>query len=121
MRRRGLAALHHSMQVRCRHLDITVPVLTGAAFGGEHATSMDFSEIPVGKFMVSLGVFRPLVVDPQIPFAVLSKTVEADIFAFLQGRRLMFLQASRSSNSNRPSPISALGMLICLSIKLHGH
>jgi hypothetical protein len=46
MRRRGLAALHHFMQVRCRRLYIIVPVLTGAALGGEHATLMDFSEWP---------------------------------------------------------------------------
>jgi hypothetical protein len=121
MRRRGLAALHHFMQVSCRRLSIIVPALTGAALGGEHATSMDFSEVPVGKFVVSLGVFRPLVVDPQIPFAVFGKTVEADIFAFLPGRRLMFapgiaLVKFKSSFSDK-----RFGMFICSSIKLHGH
>ena len=68
------------MQVSCRRL--YMPVLTArlSAASTPHRW----------KFVVSLGVVKPLLVNPQIPFAVFGKTVEADIFAFLPGRRLMF-------------------------------
>jgi hypothetical protein len=38
---------------------------------------VDILEVPVGEFVVSLGVLGFLVVDSQIPLAVFRKTVEA--------------------------------------------
>ena len=75
------------MQVRCRALDVIVLVLARAAFCSEHAAAVDIVEIPIGKFVVSFGILRPLVVDSQMPFSVLGKTMEANEFIFLLRRR----------------------------------
>ena len=60
-----------------RILDVIVFVLAGAAFCRKQAAAMDLLEIPIGEFVVSLGVLGFLVVDSQIPLAVFRKTVEA--------------------------------------------
>src|SRR5438309_1630393 len=88
-RRRGLAAFQHAVQVGCRVLDVVMPVLAGPAFRSQHATTVNIPEISEGKRVVRLGMFGPLVIDPQKPFAVFGKTVETDIFAFLLGGRLV--------------------------------
>ena len=77
------------MQVGCRIFDVVMPVLAGPAFRSQYATAVNIPEISEGKRVMRLGIFGPLVVDPQKPFAVFGKTVETDIFAFLQGRRLV--------------------------------
>src|ERR1700730_17157926 len=80
--RRNLPGVQHPMQVRCRDLDVIVLVLARAAFRSEHATAVDIFEVPIGKFVVSLGLVRLFVVDTQIPLAVFGKAVEAnDSFA----------------------------------------
>jgi hypothetical protein len=109
------------MQVRCRVLDVMVLVLTGAAFRGEQATAVDLLEIAIGKFVVSLGVLRFLVVDSQMPLAVFGKTVEANEFIFLcRGWPVLApgiaLVEDKSSFADK-----VLGMLICSSVKRHGH
>jgi hypothetical protein len=48
---------------------------------------VDIFEIPIGKFIVSLGLLRLFVVEFQMPFAVLGKTVQANEFIFLLCRR----------------------------------
>jgi hypothetical protein len=97
------------MQVRCRVLDIIVLVLAGAAFCGEQATAVDVFEIPIGKFVMSLGVRRFFVIDSQIPFAVFGKTVEAEMNSFsCCADGWCSLHASRSSYTNLPSLISPL-------------
>src|SRR4051812_41517327 len=82
-RRVSLPSIQHSVQVRCRVLDVIVLVLTRAAFCGEHATAMDIVEIPIGKFVASLGAFSFFVVESQIPLAVFGKTVDSNEFIFL--------------------------------------
>ena len=75
------------MQVRDRVFDVIVLVLAGAVFCREHATAMDLAEIPIGKFVVSLGLLGFFVIDSQIPPAVFGKAVEANEFIFLLGSR----------------------------------
>jgi hypothetical protein len=70
-------------------LDVIMFVLAGAAFCREQAAAMDLLEIPIGKFIVSLGVFRLFVIDSQIPLAVFGKAVEANEFIFLLRGRLV--------------------------------
>src|ERR1700712_1107178 len=82
--RPSFPAFQHSMQVRCRVLDVMVLVLAGPAFRGQQTTAVDTFEIPIGKFVVSLGAIRFLVVDSQIPLAVFGKTVKANEFVFLR-------------------------------------
>jgi hypothetical protein len=109
------------VQVRCRVLDIIVLVLAGAAFCGDEATAVDVLEIPIGKFVMSLGVLRFFVIDSRIPFAVFGKTVEANEFVLLLCRRLVLapcisLVEYKSSVVDKP-----FGMLECSSVKRHGH
>jgi len=75
------------MQVRDRVFDVIVLVLAGAAFCREHATAVDLAEIPIGKFVVSLGLLGFFVIDSQIPPAVFGKAVEANESIFLLGSR----------------------------------
>ena len=70
-----------------RALDVKMLVLAGAAFCREQAAAMDLLEIPIGEFIVSLGVLGLFVVDSQIPLAVFGKAVEANEFIFLLRRR----------------------------------
>src|SRR3979411_1086017 len=88
-RRCTLAAFQHAVQVGGRILDVVMPVLAGPAFRSQYAPTVKLPTISDGKRAMRRGMFGPLVVDPQKPFAVFGKTVETDIFAFLQGRRLM--------------------------------
>jgi len=71
------------VQVGCRIFDVVMPVLAGPAFRCQYATAVNIPEISEGKRVMGLGIFGPLVVDPQEPFAVFGKTVETDILAFL--------------------------------------
>ena len=71
------------MQVRRRGLDVIVLVLPRAAFCREYATAVNIFKVPVGEFVVSLGVLGFLVVDSQVPLAIFRKTVEANEFIFL--------------------------------------
>ena len=66
------------MQVGCRILDIKVFVLPSPAFRAENCASMDLFEVAVGEFIPSLGVLIFFVVDPEVPPAVLEKTVLLD-------------------------------------------
>jgi hypothetical protein len=71
------------MQMRDRVFDVIVMVLPRAAFCREYATAVNIFKVPVGEFVVSLGVLGFLVVDSQVPFAIFRKTVEANEFIFL--------------------------------------
>src|SRR3984893_4033660 len=85
------------------------------------ALAMGFIEIPVGKLVMPLGILRLLVVHPQIPFGVFGKPMEANVFVFLLGGRLML--APRISIVEYKSSFfdKLSGMLIGSSIKRHGH
>jgi hypothetical protein len=96
------------MQVRRRILDVVMLVLAGTAFRSEYATAVDILEISIGKLMVSLGILGLLAVNSQIPFAVFGKAVEADVFAFLHGGRLVLAPCISLVDTNRPSSISSL-------------
>jgi hypothetical protein len=109
------------MQVRCRVLDIIVLVLAGAAFCGEQATAVDVFEIPIGKFVMSLGVRRFFVIDSQIPFAVFGKTVEADEFVLLLCRRLVLASCISLVVYKFAFVDKPFGVLECSSVKRHGH
>jgi hypothetical protein len=96
------------MEVVSRVLDVIVLVLARAAFRGEHATAVDFAEIPVGEFVVSLGVIGLLVADSQIPFAVFGKTVKANEGVFLLRGRPMLAPCISLVEYNRPLLMSSL-------------
>src|SRR3981081_2841579 len=109
------------MQVRCRVLDIIMFILTRAAFCGEHATAVDFFEIPIGKFIVSLGILGFFVVESQIPFAVFGKPVQANEFIILL-RGWPVLTPCISLVVYKFSFVDTCsGLLKCSLVKRHGH
>jgi hypothetical protein len=78
-------------------------------------------EIPMGKFVVPLGLLGFFVVESQIPLTVFGKTVEANEFIFLlRGRPVLAPRISlveyKSSFGNK-----LFGMLICSSVERRGH
>src|ERR1700716_571122 len=97
-RRCSLAAFQHAVQVGCRILDVVMPVLAGPAFRSQYATAVNIPEISEGKRVMRLGIFGPLVVDPQKPFAVFGKTVERIYSLSCRAEGRCSLQSSRSSN-----------------------
>ena len=103
------------MQVRDRVFDVVVPVLAGAAFCREHAT-VDLAEIPIGKFVVSLGLLGFIVIDSQIPPAVFGKAVEANEFIFLLGNRPVFASSISLVQYNLSFVDNLPGMLECPAI-----
>jgi len=106
------------MQVRCRILDVVMLVLAGTAFRSEYATAVDILEISIGKLIVSLGILGLLAVNSQIPFAVFGKAVEADVFAFLYGRRLL-LAPCISPVEHKSSVFNVFfGMLSCVGLSV---
>jgi hypothetical protein len=109
------------MQVRCRVLDVIMLVLARAAFCGEYAAAVDFLEIPIGKFVVSLGLLRLFVVDSQIPLAVFGKPVAADEFIFLLRGRLVLAPCISLVEYESSFVDELFGMLICSWVKRHGH
>src|SRR4051794_5330763 len=119
--RRRLAAVQHSMQVRCRTLDVKVLVLARATFCSEHAATVDIFEIPIGKLVVSFGILRPFVVESQMPFAVFGKSVEANEFIFLLRGRLVLTPCIALVEYESSFVDELFGMLICSSVKRHGH
>src|ERR1700730_6395878 len=119
--RRGLPAIQHSMQVRCRALDVIVLVLARAAFCSEHAAAVDIVEISIGKLVVSFGILRPLVVDSQMPFSVLGKTMEANEFIFLLCGRPVLTPCIALVEYRFAFVDELFGMLISSSVKRHGH
>src|ERR1700682_2154334 len=118
---RNLPGVQHSMQVRCRDLNVIVLVLARAAFRSEHATAVDVFEISIGKLVMSLGILRLFVVDSQIPFAVFGKAVEANEFIFLLCGRPVLAPCIPLVEYKSAFVDKLLGMLICSSIKRHGH
>jgi hypothetical protein len=109
------------MQVRCRVLDVMVLVLTRAAFRSQHAAAVDLLEIPIGKFVVSLGLLRFPFVDSQIPLAVFGKTMEANEFIFLLCGWPVLAPCIALVEDKSSFADKVLGMLICSSVKRHGH
>ena len=79
---RGHQFFQHSMQMRCRQLDIRIFVLAGAGLGGEHRTAMNILEVAIGKLLSALVALRFVVVFPQMPFRIFDKTMLLDEFLF---------------------------------------
>ena len=109
------------MQVRDRVFDVIVMVLPRAAFCREYATAVNIFKVPVGEFVVSLGVLGFLVVDSQVPLAIFRKTVEANEFIFLLCgwpvlAPCIALVEYKSSVVDQFS-----GMLVGSSVKRHSH
>jgi hypothetical protein len=114
--RRALPGIQHAMQVRDRVFDVVVLVLAGAAFCREHATAVDLAEIPIGKFVVSLGLLGFFVIDSQIPPAVFGKAVEANEFIFLLGSRPVLAPCISLVQYNPSFVDKLLGMLKCPAV-----
>jgi hypothetical protein len=104
------------MQVRDRVFDVIVLVLAGAVFCREHATAMDIAEIPIGKFVVSLGLLGFFVIDSQISSAVFDKAVEANEFIFLLGSRPVFAPRISLVQYSPSFVHKLLGMLECPAV-----
>src|SRR3984893_10162864 len=114
--RRALPGIQHAMQVRDRVFDVVLLVLAGAAFCREHDTAMDLAEIPIGKFVVSLGLLGFFVIDSQIPPAVFGKAVEANEFIFLLGSRPVLAPCISLVQNNPSFADKLLGMLECPAV-----
>ena len=82
---------------------------------------MDIFEIPIGKFIVSLGLLRLFVVEFQMPFAVLGKTVQANEFIFLLCRRPVPASCIALVEYKSSFVDKLFSLLLCLSVKRHGH
>jgi hypothetical protein len=104
------------VQVRRRGLDVIVLVLPRAAFCREYATAVNIVKVPVGEFVVSLGVLGFLVVDSQIPPAVFGKAVEANEFIFLLGSRPVLASCISLVQYDPPFVDKLLGMLECPAV-----
>ena len=87
--RLAVLAIDHSMQMRCRILDIKVLVLARPAFRGKHATTVDVDEVPVGKFVPSFGMRGLFLVDAEMPFSEFLDPVSIDKVVLLLRRRLV--------------------------------
>src|SRR4030088_3359776 len=120
-RRCNLPAVHHSVQMGRRILDVKVLVLASAAFCSEHTTAVDVFEISIGKLVMSLGILRLFVVDSQIPLAVFGKAVEANEFIFLLCGRPVLAPCIALVEYKSSLVDELLGMLICPLVKGHGH
>src|ERR1700726_53757 len=114
--RRALPGVQHTMQVRDRVFDVIVLVLAGAAFCREHATAMDLAEIPIRKFVVSLGLLGFSVIDSQIPPAVFDKAVEANEFIFLLGSRPVLAPCIPPVQCDPSFVDKLLGMIECPAV-----
>src|ERR1700674_6133390 len=81
---------------------------------------MDIFEIPIGKFIVSLGIRGLLVVNSQIPFAIFCKTMEAKEFIFLQcGRPVLATRIPLVVNKSSFAD-ELFGMVISSPVERHG-
>jgi hypothetical protein len=109
------------MQVCGRNLYLVMPVLAGAAFRSNHTTAVDILEISLGKLVVPLCTLGLLAVNSQIPFAVFGKAVEADVFAFLHGGRLVLAPCISLVEYKSSFVDKLFGTLICALVKRHGH
>jgi hypothetical protein len=72
------ASIDHLVQVMRGFFDVEVLVLARSAFGGDYSATVDLFEIAVRELIVPFGVFGPRVVDAQIPFPVLFKSMPLD-------------------------------------------
>jgi hypothetical protein len=120
-RRRILPAVDHSVQMCRRVFDVKVLVLACAAFRSKHSAAMDFVEIPVRKFVVSLGIFRTLIVDSKIPLAKFRKTVKAKEFVFVLSQRPMLTPRIPFVEYKLAFVDKVFGMIKCSLVEGHGH
>ena len=77
---------------------------------------MDLAEIPIWKFVVSLGLLGFFVIDSQIPPAVFVKAVEANEFIFLLGSRPVLAPCISLVQYNPSFVDKLLGMLECPAV-----
>src|SRR6202795_1831812 len=114
--RRALPGVQHAMQVRDRVFDVVVLVLAGAAFCREHATAVDLAEIPIGKFVMPLGLLGFFVIVSQIPPAVFGKAAEANEFIFLLGSRPVLAPCIPLVQCDPSFVDKLLGMIKCPAV-----
>src|SRR5882762_8430273 len=109
------------MQTMGRILDVRVFVLAGAAFCCQQTAAVNLLEIPIGEFIVSLGVLRLFVVDSQIPLAIFGEPVAADEFIFLLRGRLVLAPCIALVVDKCSFADELFGVLICAWVKGYGH
>src|SRR3979490_126662 len=111
----------HAVQVRGCILDVIMLVLAGPAFRREHAATMDFLEIAVGKFVSAFRVFGLLVVNSQVPFCILLEPVALDELVLLLGGRLMLAPGIPLVIDGVPCLDELLCVRKCASVEVHRH
>lgn len=70
---------------------------------------------------MSLCILGLLAANSQIPFAVFGKAVEADVFAFLYGRRLVLAPCISLVEHKSSFVNEFFGMLLCVPVERYGH
>ena len=109
------------MQVRGRPFNFKMFILSCSALGGKHCAAVDFYEISIRKLVPLLGVFTLLVVDSQMPLAILGETVCGDEVVFFLGRWLVFAPRIPIIDYSLSPGDESLGMLECFLVQFHCH
>ena len=118
--RRGYP-LEHAVQVRGGGLDVVVLALRRARLGGQHAAAVHVLEVAVGELVVPLRVLGRLVVDAEMPLAVLAVAVLFDEPVLLRGRRLVLAPIVAFVEDHVPFPDQLLCVVVCPVAEFHRH
>jgi len=117
----SLQGVDHLMQVSRGTLDIKVFVLPSSAFRAENRASMDLFEVAVGEFIPSLGIFPFFIVDPEVPIAVLEKTVFLDELILSCCRWLMLTPRVSIVDDNFSVGHKLFGVIESTLVQLYCH
>src|SRR5580658_4824347 len=79
----------HRKQLSCGLFDVRVLVLSGATFRGQYSAAVHFLEVTIRKLIPLLRLLWFLVVDCQMPVAVLAEALPLDEFVLLRCGRLI--------------------------------
>src|ERR1700716_4728485 len=99
------------MQVRGRPFNFKMFILSCSALGGKHCAAVDFFEISIWKLVPLLGIFTFLVVDSQMPLAVLCEPMCVDEVVFFLGRWLVLAPRISIIDHSLSPGDESLGML----------
>src|SRR5580704_17802081 len=109
------------MQMSCSSFDIKVFVLSCSAFDGEHRATMNVDEVAIWEFVPLLGILRLLIVDTQMPFCVLFKSVLIDELIFLLSGRLVVTPCVSLVAHKTVFVHQSLSMIECGTVELDCH
>jgi hypothetical protein len=107
------------MQVRGRHLDVGMFILTRARFGGKHRASMNIAEIAIGEPVAALAAFSFFIVLPEMPFPEFGQAVSGDELLFRMTRGFVVGPVSSLIEHIVPIHDELLRVLIGTSVEPH--